>query len=94
MNSIASILSMIESNAQDYCGLQEIPEHRVGPEYRFSVAKRLARQNLPIHLKNSKCIFIPNIHDNQEEVTVHKQNYILSQVIEDDGSLWYRVEQG
>jgi hypothetical protein len=85
---------MIESNAQDYSGLQEIPEHRIGPEYRFSVVKKLARQNNIIYLANTTCTPINENIEENEKVTVFKQNYTLSKEILNDGSLWYKIVQG
>lgn len=89
MNSIASILSMIESNARDFGGLQEIPEHRIGPEYRFSVVKRLGRQKVTTVPK--KIIKVEKIDDGCDEIEIFKMNYTLCKKLDDEGNLWFEI---
>lgn len=78
---------MIESNALDHGGLQEIPEHRIGSEYRFSVFKRLRSQPssiMPLTIKLS-----------QPLIGLARMNCgYIEKKIDTTGKVWLTIKQG
>ena len=54
MNSRSDILGMVCSEALEYGGVQEIPEHKHGTQHNYFSKKRSARTSDSIYSKNGK----------------------------------------